>query len=154
MSYVALATTTLASSASSVTFSSIDQSYGDLVLVVSGTNTVGLTSILLRFNSDTGSNYSRVFMEGDGSGPDSVSSTDSSLKAALISNSEGVSIMQILDYSATDKHKSLLARAATDRPRAVAGRYASTSAITTMEVLSESDDFDTGTTFSLYGIAK
>ncbi len=56
--YEPLATTTLGSAASSVTFSSISGSYTDLVVVFSGTAGGGNSNLILTFNSDTGSNYS------------------------------------------------------------------------------------------------
>jgi hypothetical protein len=57
--YTALANVTLGSSAASVTFSSISQSYRDLVLVITAT-TSAVDNAFIRFNSDSGSNYNIV----------------------------------------------------------------------------------------------
>jgi len=153
--YTPLATTTLASSASSVTFSSIDQSYGDLVLVISGT-TASATTPIMRFNSDSGSNYSWVRMDGDGSNDTSASGTYTGASFGRIGTAQSVIIAQIMDYSATDKHTTILSRGnlPNDRTRAMATRWANTSAITSAEVIADATTFDTGTTLSLYGIAK
>jgi len=65
--------------------------------------------------------------------------------------------MTILDYSATDKHKSGLWRVdapSQDGTLAMASRYASTSAITSMKVFgSASKTFPAGSTFALYGVS-
>lgn len=153
LTYEAIATITLSGSASSVTFSSINQSYGDLILVHSGTPTSsGLKTVNLRFNNDTGTNYSRVTVDSIGNG--SYTSTDSGLRIGLI-DGRAVNIWQIIDYSAEDKYKTLLARAnISSAVRASAGRWSNTSAITSIEVFPENVDFAAGSTFSLYGIAK
>ena len=66
--YEKIATNTLGSAAASVTFSSISGSYTDLVLVCSGkSNTGSLDYTRIRVNSDTGSNYSRTYLGGNGS---------------------------------------------------------------------------------------
>jgi len=64
--YTPIATTTLGSAASSVTFSSISGAYTDLVLVGAGTLASNLY-LNVKFNNDTGSNYSRTELYGDGS---------------------------------------------------------------------------------------
>lgn len=163
MSYVALATTTLSSAASSVTFSSIPATYKDLIVVIAGgTNESGSeSSIALRVNGDTGSNYSWIYAWGTGSSTASGASGDSRIFMGRLPGSAvttpGNIILQIMDYSATDKHKTTLSRA--NNPATIAGmfagRWASTSAVTSVS-LSRYDfanGFTAGTTLSLYGIA-
>jgi len=66
--YTPIATTTLGSAQSSVTFSSISGSYTDLILVMSAQYTTsGQKDSWLRFNSDATSVYSRTWIEGTGS---------------------------------------------------------------------------------------
>jgi hypothetical protein len=62
--YEKIATSTLGSTASDVTFSSISGSYTDLVLIVNETCSTG-SGLNVQFNSDTGSNYSSTYMYGD-----------------------------------------------------------------------------------------
>ena len=153
--YVALATTTLGASASSVTFSSIPASYRDLVLVADGTTAASDGYVVLQFNGDTGSNYSNVFMTGFGSTTESIASTNTSIRRALMGNSQSNIIWQLLDYSATDKHKTVLSRSGSNgstNVAAAAGRWANTAAVTSIAISSESSTFSSGSTFSLYGI--
>ena len=56
--YTPIATTTLGSGQTSVTFSSISGTYTDLILIASASNTGGATNIRLQFNGDTATNYS------------------------------------------------------------------------------------------------
>jgi hypothetical protein len=66
--YTPIATQTLGSAAASVTFSSIPQGYTDLILVCSPVSTTGSNTFMwIRYNSDTGSNYSLTSMRGNGS---------------------------------------------------------------------------------------
>lgn len=153
--YDLLDSTTLSSSASSVTFSSIDQSYRDLIVVVSGTNATGAQTLRFQANGDTGSNYNSVRMDGNGSSASSLAlSAQDNVQLAVFGTTQAVAITHIMDYSATDKHKTLLARGdrADDRTRATAGRWASTSAITSI-TLYGSNSYNFDATFSLYGVA-
>ena len=161
--YDLLDSTTLASSASSVTFTNIDQSYGDLVLVMSPISDTGYgeTQIALNFNGDTGSNYAWVRMGGTGS--TTVSSDNSSATFVYASGGTGpveagggIWISQIMDYSATDKHKSVLSRSnrADEATYAIASRWANTSAVTSITIGYPSDQYAAGSSFYLYGISK
>lgn len=158
--YTPLANITLGSTAASVTFSSIS-GYRDLVLVVNAKSVSGQDVSGIQFNNDTTSTYYLVAMEGNGS------STSSSAPAAQnaiyatwsnnnISNTElNVQTWSVMDYSATDKHKSVLVRSnvAGLETAAVAGRWANTAAVTTLKIINTSYSFAAGSTFALYGIA-
>jgi len=154
--WVSLATTTLSSSAASVTFGSISGSYRDLAVAISGSIT-NYDYILLRYNSDTGSNYPYVDFIGDGSGTYSNSATLTGARVGRMSTTAGVIsnlVAQIMDYSATDKHKTTLARGSSpdEMTIGVASRWANTSAITSVTALTLSgESFESGTTLSLYG---
>jgi hypothetical protein len=161
--YVALANLTLSSQATGVTFASIGQGYRDLILVMdlalAGVNgVVGMT-----INGDGGNNYSRVYMTGDGNATGSgvnnsisymvIDGTTTQLGIGNRSNA----VVQFMDYSATDKHKTVLSRSNTPAITvdAHAGRWASTSAITTFYVFNNfGNGFAAGSTFALYGIAS
>jgi hypothetical protein len=149
--YTALATVTLGGSDAEIIFGSIPTTYRDLVLVVDGTASSG-QDILIKFNGDA-SNYSRVYAYGPGSGTNS--NADSSNGWGVIRTSASNTIMHILDYSATNKHKQVLSRlnGASDYGVAmIAGRWASTTAINSITAYVGSGTFSTGTTFSLYGV--
>ncbi len=156
--YTALATRTLTGTASSVVFSTIPATYRDLILVCSGTSSnTAVNSIFVRFNSDTGSNYPFVAMNGSSGGASSNTSTLTGAIAGLtISSSVNANIAQIMDYSATDKHKTVLSRnnsVGESYVRAVASRWANTAAITSITcVIDTGASFNSGSTFSLYGV--
>ena len=153
MSYTAIASQTLASSASSVTFSSIPGDYRDLVLVAQYNGLAG-ANLNCRFNADTGFNYNSVYMYGF-SGT-TGSATNSSERLLLTIGSDGLSdlTLQIFDYAQTNKHKSTLSRsgsATTGSVEAFAGRWASTTAINSLQLYGGT--FSIGSTFSLYGVS-
>jgi hypothetical protein len=163
--YRPLATVTLGSSASSVTFSSIPATYRDLILVCTARSTRAdtLDFLALRLNGDTGANYNSVFMFGDPSnGTNSGSSANSTFHADVVipaaSASAGtfaVGTFQFMDYSATDKHKTTLVRGnQIQYPEAKAVRWANTSAINSivLSVPYHSAQIASGTTFNLYGV--
>lgn len=158
--YTALANITLGSSAASVTFSSISQAYRDLVLVQQAKVTSGTDSFRLSINSDNGANYNSVRMDGSTSGVSSTNTLNATgptymtSQDSLSSTNPDLTIIHFMDYSATDKHKTFLARI--DQSSAVtqasAHRWASTSAITTIR-LTSNGSFAAGSTFELFGIA-
>lgn len=151
--YTALATLTLTGTDTDISFASIPATYRDLVLICSATASSG-QDILIKFNNDA-SNYSRVYAYGPGSGTNS--NADSSNGWGVVRSSASNTVLQIMDYSATDKHKSVLSRlnGASDYGVAmIAGRWASTTAINAVSVSVASGTFSIGSTFSLYGIAS
>lgn len=161
--YVALANVTLGSSVTSVTFSSISGTYRDLVLVCSISSSSD-GDFWVQFNSDTGNNYNTVTMGGDGASTYSqVLNSGGGFNAivaggATFTTSGGIVKMDVMDYSATDKHKTTLARSnkASAASEASVGRWANTSAITSLKILqyNTSRFFTAGSTFALYGIAS
>lgn len=153
--YTPLANITLGSSASSVTFSSIPATYRDLI-VVSNCRPVstGPLDLFLRLNGDTG-NQSAAVMYGDGSNPGSV--TTSAIVAQFNGNARNeVGVAQVMDYSATDKHKTVLTRTnySSTTVSAQAGRWASTSAVTSIVLVYNGSNIEAGSNFALYGIAS
>jgi hypothetical protein len=159
--YTPLATVTLGSATTSVTFSSIPATYRDLILVFDGLATAD-QGFIFRFNGDSGSNYPNVFMRGYESTIQSLSDTGSSIPlnhSATDSGTRCLSIVQIMDYSATDKHKSVLIRGNYDQPtagkfvEATAARWANTAAVTSI-VVSSASNLGVGSRIDLYGIAS
>jgi hypothetical protein len=149
--YTPLATVTLASTAATVTFGSIPATMRDLIVVVNG-KTSGNQFTGLRFNSDSGSNYSMVRMYSG-----QLSSADTRTYGLLTTGdttAETFAIAQIMDYSATDKHKTILVRSniPANNVAAHAVRWANTSAITTVAVEAISTTWSIGTTINLYGV--
>jgi hypothetical protein len=150
--YTALATVTLGTATSSVTFSSIPATYRDLIVAIDQPATVE-SEMCLRLNGDTGSNYLRVWMEGTSGGATSGNQTTNdrlflgnfgTVKCILRSN--------IMDYSATDKHKTLVSRADGSGTKATASRWANTAAVTSVTVLMNQNNVPSGTRIDLYGV--
>jgi hypothetical protein len=160
ITYEPIATTTLGSATTTVTFSSISGSYTDLVLVFDGTNVTGLASTGLRFNGDTGNNYSKT--EINGSGTAVSSGRDTSASAAYVginSNISGNTIINIMNYANTTTYKTILGRgnvpgSSVVGVRAAVGLWRNTAAITSVSVTNGAYNWTAGSTFTLYGIAS
>lgn len=154
--YIPLATITLSSTDSEIVFGSIPSGYKDLVLVADYNLTAGAQNMRIRTNSDTGSNYTYVEAGGDGSSPFSSSNTYSFMYAGYV-NTTGrtMSVTHLMDYSATDKHKTALTRfnKSDNYTIMIASRWANTNAINTLSISPQTTTFTVGSTFSLYGIA-
>jgi len=156
--YTPIATQTLGSNTASVTFSSIPSTYTDLVLVFAGTNVSGLSGNGIRFNSDSGSNYSSTNLNGDGSSASSFNFPNTNyMRAGISNNSQSVSIVQIQNYSNTTTNKTVLARGSSGASyvRVDVGMWRNTAAINSILYYVDSGaNFASGSTFTLYGIAS
>jgi hypothetical protein len=161
LTYIPLATVTLTGPDSEIVFSSIPATYRHLVIVKCAATSANSNNIM-RFNGDANNNYTGIFMTGNGSSATtgspsgSFAQTDSS---AFTTTTVGQtnSIVQIFDYAATNKHKTVLVRAnrAAGAVDTLFFRYASLSAITSIQLRPNNTNFtwSSGSTFSLYGIA-
>ena len=153
--YDVISTQTLLSATSSVTLSSIPQTYTDLVLVLQGASSVDDT-IMMQFNSDTGSNYSWTQIGGDpGSGIfSSRASSVSSMRIGYGNTSQGSHITQIMNYSSTTTYTTNVSRSnkANDDVRAVVSLWRNTNAVTSITAIQTGGNFSIGFTFTLYGI--
>jgi hypothetical protein len=155
--YTPLANLTLSSSASTVTFSNIPATYRDLVLVIDDARSATSQQFNVRLNGDTGTNYSWV--TGFVIGSDIIGSAQGAPLAQFrlgnINTTSSSHITNIMDYSATDKHKTSLTRSTNvggNQVWMLANRYASTSAITSVSIYTGGDPMLSGMTASLYGI--
>jgi hypothetical protein len=153
--FTVLGNTTLATASASVTFSSIPGGYKDLVLVIEVLASGGDLNPLTRLNGDSGSNYSAVSMDGNGSVTGSYSYTDTNIAGVgATTTSRVLNTIDIMDYSATNKHKSVLLRSnrASASAWASALRWANTSAVTSVSVTASANSFAAGSTFRLLGV--
>lgn len=155
--YDLIASNVLSSSASSVSFSSLPSSYRDLIIVAdikSPGAFDGATAALITFNSTT-TGYSWVRMFSNSSSAQSDTGTDRIIGYNGYNNQNGLTVVQIQDYSATDKHKTYLARYSAENVYASAqvGRWANTSAISTIE-FSIATNFPAGSSFYVYAIVS
>ena len=155
--YTPIASITLGADASSVTFSSIPQTYTDLVLVFAGESSTADVSIGLVFNSDTAANYSWTTLQGNGTAASSARDANISYTVVgSVSTGQNNSIMHIMNYSNSTTNKTVLGRGnvSTQRTRLYAGLWRSTAAITSVNVRINDGStlFVSGSTFNLYGI--
>lgn len=155
--YEPISTQTLSSAQSSVTFTSIPQTYTDLILVSNPINS-GVTAVNIYFNSDTGTNYSCTRVYGGGG----LASSDRFSNTALSLGGWGtdadtfpyVFISYIMNYSNTTTYKTMLTR-----PNEMNAGYVglistlwrNTNAITTVS-FNGNANFSIGSTFTLFGI--
>ena len=156
--YIALANTTLSSTATSITFSSIPATYRDLVIIVEGT--AGANNPLdIEFNGDTtNGNYFNITAYQQ-AGDSATSFTVNESYAGVNwypSNGRTILTVNIMDYSATDKHKTYLSRSggASAWIGMAAVRWANTNAINTVRLDLRGGTFLQGVSFALYGIVS
>lgn len=159
--YEPIATTTLGSAASTITFSSIPATYTDLRLVIIGTTSANADPELT-FNSDTGTNYSRTTLGGNGTAADSVRDTSIpyivNRLVFFTSSTPSWQAFDIFSYAGAT-NKTVLCEGVSDANgsggvgRAV-GLWRSTAAINTVRLAVSGKTFSSGTTATLYGILK
>jgi len=163
--YTQIASTTLGSAASSVTFSSIAATYTDLVLVANVGSNDSAQVFSCRINSDTGTNYSITQLLGTGGGAGSTrdtSQTKMNISKGMgvgTTNASMVILSNFMNYSNATTYKTVLSRASEadatyPGTAATVGLWRSTSAITAIELSLNSGvaTFNAGSTFNLYGI--
>jgi len=165
----AIATIYLEADAASVTFSSIPATYEHLQLrIASRSSDTGTHSpdASIRFNGDTGANYSYHYMMGDGT----VASANKSTGATSVfygptSGSYGASeaieyansIVNIVDYLNTNKNTTLqfttgVVNGEQEVVRIGSGLWDDTSAVTQIDLLPTPYDWSRGSVFTLYGL--
>jgi hypothetical protein len=160
ITYEPIATQTLSSAVNQVTFSSIPSTYTDLVLVQNGAFNPAGGDVFIRFNSDTGTNYSITWLTGSGTA--ATSSRESNQTRMVVDiygyPTTGIStrILQIMNYSNASTNKTVLSRANNGATGvdAIVGLWRSTAAINTIDLYAwtGSYSFAGGTMFTLYGI--
>ena len=159
--YEPIATTTLGSAASSITFSSIPATYTDLRISFTCTAANAGEDIALQYNGDTGNNYSFTHLSGSGSAASSGRATNfGNWRISHIGVYTDTVIpitMQVDIFSyAGSTFKTGLSAASGDKngsgyvARNV-GLWRNTAAITSL-TLSCVANFSIGSTATLYGI--
>jgi len=167
--YDLLETTTLTSSASSVTFSGLgaysDYAHLQIRAVTKGAaNNFGNSQIGITFNGDT-SGYSRHTLQGDGSSVSSSGTANSNRvdvsDATAESNSSyagvfGASIVDILDFSNTSKYTTVRALSGSImQNKAItmnSGAWLDLAAVTSINLEAGNGDFVSGCRFSIFGL--
>lgn len=157
--FESIASATGTGSSGTITFSSIPSTYQHLQIRMIVDATSGGQSI--RFNSDTGNNYARHNLGGNGASV--FASGTASTNQIFVGDDSGtqraVIIIDIHDYASTTKNKTVRSIFGIDRNGSgslylYSGVWMSTSAITSISLGQGlfSGTFGTGTTAALYGI--
>jgi hypothetical protein len=163
--YTPIATQTLASTAGSVTFSSIPGSYTDLVFVINARTVSATTGVqfFCRMNGDGATNYSWTQMSGNGSSTSSDRLTsDAYCRLGIVTGSSAASgtfspnIINFQNYKNTTTNKTILTRASLGNNDVAASvsLWRSTAAITSVVFyVGGLANWEVGSIFTLYGIA-
>ena len=152
--YEPILTYTIPSTTTTFTLSSIPSTYTDIILVFAG-GTVAVTGVYIRFNGDSGSNYSYTRMSGYGSTATSTrTSNQSRVELGGSWTSTNQMIVHLQNYSNTSVNKIGLCRQsdATDTVSASAILWRSTDAINSIAFSTDATNFAAGTVITLYGI--
>lgn len=164
VTYDAIATTTLASPTSTVTFSDISQNFTDLHIIA---NVGGVGGWGFRYNGDSSSLYGNSGMYASYTGvfPGTVISGAASygnLSGFYIAINTGLDPqvrenfeIDILNYSSTSLRKGHLSRLSYDAGEVnlFCGTWRSTAAITSITFYSN-NQFATNSNFTIYGIKR
>jgi len=159
--YEPISTTTLGSAAASVTFSSIPQTYTDLVLIAS-TQPSSASGYLgyIKLNNDSSSLYSETLLYGTGSSAGSARESNRTLgytgNWTTANSTSSFTVFQIhfMNYANTNTYKTYIARSsdAEKEVNATVNLYRSTSAITEIVFSVNTGNLVAGSVFTLYGI--
>lgn len=155
--YTPIQSITGTGSSNSITFSSIPSTYTDLVLICNFQLTTGAGTSWVRFNGDTGTNYSDTYIYGNGSTATSGRHSTIAQSYCADADSAGIvtSIHHFENYANTTTYKTFLSRSnlVIAGVAAYVGLWRSTAAINSITFSNTSGgNFNTSSTFTLYGI--
>lgn len=166
-SFEPIATLLGTGASATISFTSIPATYKHLQIrfIARVTDTDTANNQFVQFNSDTASNYSWHYLEGDGAAVATGGlANQSKMLAGRVSAANatagimGVGFIDILDYANTNKYKTIRTLSGQDRNgagvvRLDSGNWRSTNAITSIQLInSSSTNFTTDSQFALYGI--
>ena len=158
----------LASQQDTIDFLNIPQTYTHLQIRYVAqcvSSATAVENLAFRFNFDTGANYTRHYLDGNGTSATSGSNTGVTQVYALgaqtsgtYPNAFGVGILDILDYTNTNKYKTTRSLSGADfngtgsEMQLVSGLWLNTAAITSINIRALDGRLAPYSSFSLYGI--
>jgi hypothetical protein len=166
-SIIPLQSFTLSSAQSNIEFNNIPQTYNHLQIRFVGrvSNADTADNVFIRFNGDSGSNYSWHYVEGDGATTASSGGVNQNrilcgrvAAANATANIFGAGIIDILDYKNTNKSTTTRSLTGIDRngsgnTRIDSGNWRNNNAITSIQLINgSSTNFVANSSFILYGI--
>lgn len=159
-SFESIATANGTGSSGTITFSSIPSGFKHLQIrsLATSSSSYGM----IRFNSDSGSNYASHFLYSDGA---TVSATGLSSQTQMYgpradnSTYFSAGIVDILDFNSTTKNKTIRVFTGQDSNGSGlimvnSGLWMNTSAVTSITINTQSGNWATTATFALYGIKE
>jgi len=162
-SYESIATATGTGSSGTITFSSIPSTYKSLQLRFNVRSTTFGSSLSLRYNSDSGSNYAQHTLYANeatitATGSSSTSSNQiAGFVYGIYDSYSTVGVIDIIDYASTTKNKTLksfsgLSLNVNNEIVLASGLWNSTAAVSSISIFLSAYNFTTNSTISLYGI--
>jgi hypothetical protein len=145
--YEPIASNTLSSATDTLTFSSISSNYTDLILTTNCRMAAGTNAYYVRFNSDTGGNYSFATSFGSVSG--------NQMMVGVGETTVQSSVVHINNYSNATTYKPVFSQVANSGgyARLIVGSWLNINAINSVTVLVLGGaTFSIGSSFTLYGI--
>jgi hypothetical protein len=167
VTYEPIATQTLSSSQTSITFSSIPSTYTDLHIVIAGNEVTGnFNGVVIGVGNtvvDILGNYSTTYLHGNGTTAASsrqTARTSMGLGWNLAPDStdlKAIYNVHLMNYSNTTTYKTAISRGnrASQAAEAVVNLWRSTSAINIIEISTSAgvgNQLTTGTIVTIYGI--
>lgn len=163
--FESIATTVVDATADlTVTFSSIPSTFKHLQIRAIALSNSDTVPVLLRFNSDSGSNYSQHYLGGQGSvtATGGAASTSAVTLAGIYARGLNASypwafVIDILEYANTNKYKTVRALHGADyngsgEANLTSGNWRNTAAVSTITLSMASSGFNQYSHFALYGI--
>ena len=159
--YSVIQSQTLGSSTTLVDFANIPSTYTDLRLIFTAVPLNGTgTSVYLQFNQDSNYNYSSTWMYTNGSSVGKNRQLNTNTLYTNINYTSGASSftqsIDFMSYANTSIYKTILIRdgGAPAGSGLSTGMWRSTAAINEIFVRSSGNAFQSGSIFTLYGIAS
>ena len=166
--YESIATATGTGSSGTLTFSGIPNTYKHLqIRGILRSDSGSQNGVVMRFNSDSGSNYAKHYLSGSGSAAGagaSASATSAGLGyfpgSGDLASVYGALVLDVLDYTSTNKNKTTRTLFGYDVNGGVNGIvglfsslwFATPAAITDITITAGAGNWTTATTLALYGV--
>jgi hypothetical protein len=164
-SYESIATVTVGGGGSStISFTSIPSTYKHLQVRGISRATSGNQYLKVQLNNDTGANYTLHQIYGDGTSAliDKATAQTgalaiSSIAGSVAANYFSAAVIDVLDYTNTNKYKTLrcldgLDYNTTGQIVFQSGLWLSTSAVTRLDIVPNASTFAQYSSFALYGV--
>lgn len=160
ITYEPISSVTISSAVSNITLSSIPNGFTDLRIILTAIQPTGTgQQAMLRFNGDSGSNYSLTYLDADGASCFSGRLSNQTDFAAYYvppngTNSSIVSVIDIMSYSNTSVNKTItIAHTSSLYLGRYVASWRSNSIINSISTrVTTGGNFQPGSTISLFGI--